>query len=75
MSRGDYTQWKKLDQFSPNVPVKKLNGGSNGVVAKALNSKSGGPMFKTTRWLKSRLSLSSFRGQSNECQELMVTYW
>ena len=53
MSRGDYTQWEKLDQFSPNVHVKKLNGGSNGVVVKALNSKSGGPMFKTTRWLKS----------------------
>ena len=33
---------------------------SNGLVVKALDSQSGGPVFKTTGWLQDRLSLSSF---------------
>ena len=37
--------------------------GSNGLVVKALVSQSRGPVFKTTRWLQGRLSLSSFRGR------------
>ena len=36
---------------------------SNGLVIKALDSQSIGPMFKTTLWLQGRLSLSSFRGR------------
>ena len=35
---------------------------SNGLVVKALDSKSRGPMFKATVWLQGQLSLSSFRG-------------
>ena len=35
---------------------------SNGLVVKALDSQSRGPMFKTTDWLQGRLSLSSFGG-------------
>ena len=35
---------------------------SNGLRVKALDSQSKGPMFKTTRWLQGRLSLSSFWG-------------
>ena len=35
----------------------------NGLVVKALNSRSRGPAFKTTAWLQGRLSLSSFRGR------------
>ena len=33
---------------------------SNGLVVKALDSQSRGPVFKTTGWLQGRLSLSSF---------------
>ena len=36
---------------------------SDGLVVKLLDSQSRGPVFKTTRWLQGRLSLSSFRGQ------------
>ena len=36
---------------------------SNGLVVKALDSQSRGPMFKTTGWLQGQLSLSSFRGR------------
>ena len=39
---------------------------SNGLVVRALDCQSRGPRFKTIRWLQSRLSLSSFRGRSNE---------
>ena len=38
---------------------------SNSLVVKALDSKSRGPELKTTGWLQSRLSLSSFLGRSN----------
>ena len=43
----------------------KLSGGgwSNGLVVKALDSQSRGPVFKSTGWLQDRLSLSSFRGR------------
>ena len=36
---------------------------SGGLVVKSLDSQFRGPMFKSTRWLQGRLSLSSFRGQ------------
>ena len=35
---------------------------TNSLVVKVLDSQSRGPAFKTTRWLQSQLSLSSFRG-------------
>ena len=38
---------------------------SNSLVVKALDSQSRGPELKTTGWLQSRLSLSSFLGRSN----------
>ena len=38
------------------------------LVVKALDSQFRGPVFKTTGWLQGRLSLSSFRGRSNEYQ-------
>ena len=49
--------------------VEKLSGyramgsWSNGLVVKALDSQSRGPVFKTTGWLQGRLSLSSLRGR------------
>ena len=46
---------------------------SNGLVNKVLDSQSRGPMFKIAGWLQHRLSLSSFRGQSNECHEFLET--
>ena len=46
---------------------------SNGLVVKALDSQSMGPVFKTTGWLQGRLSLSSFRGRWNEYQQLLGT--
>ena len=36
---------------------------SNGLVVKALDSQSRGPVFKTTGLLQGRLSRSSFRGR------------
>ena len=36
---------------------------SNGLVVKALDSQSRGPVFKTAGWLQGRLSLSSSRGR------------
>ena len=36
---------------------------SNGLVVKALDSQSRGPVFKTTGWLQGRLSLSSLQGR------------
>ena len=33
----------------------------------------GGYQDKTTGWLQGRLSLSSLRGRSNECQEFLGT--
>ena len=36
---------------------------NNGLVVKALDCRSSGPVFKTTGWLQSRLSLSSFWGR------------
>ena len=48
---------------------------SNGLVVKALDSQSRGPMFETTGWLQGRLSLSSFRGRWNEYQEFLGTEW
>ena len=44
----------------------KLKQWSNGLVAKELDSRSRGPVFKTTGWLQGRLSLSSFRGFNPE---------
>ena len=40
-----------------------LNLWSNGLVVKALDSQSRGPVFKTAGWLQGRLSLSSSRGR------------
>ena len=34
-----------------------------GLVVKALDSQSRGPVFKTTGWFQGRLSLSSFQGR------------
>ena len=48
---------------------------SNGLVVKALNFEVRDPVFKTTEWLQVRLSLLSFRGQSNEWHEFLGTYW
>ena len=42
---------------------------SNGLMIKALDSQSRGPVFK------GRLSLSHFRGRSNEYQEFLGNYW
>ena len=36
---------------------------SNGLLVKALDPQSRGPVFKTTGWLQGQLSLSSFRGR------------
>ena len=33
------------------------------------------PRFKTIRWLKNCLQLSSFKGQSNEYQGFLGTWW
>ena len=41
----------------------KLRQWSNGIVVKALDSISRGPVFKTSGWLQGRLSLSPFRGR------------
>ena len=46
---------------------------SNGQVVIVLFSQSRGPRLKTTRWLQSRVSLSSFQSWSNEYQELLGT--
>ena len=43
------------------------------LVVKALDSQSRGFRLKTPGWIQSQLSLSSFRGRSNEYQELMGT--
>ena len=49
---------------------------SNGLVVKALDSQSRGPVLKTTRWFQGRLSLSSFQGRYEyEYQEFLETYW
>ena len=42
--------------------------------AKVLDSQSRGPRFETTGWLQGQLSLSSFRGQSIEYEELLETW-
>ena len=44
---------------------------SNGLVVKALDYKSRGPVLKTTAWLQGRLSLSFFRDWSNEYEEYL----
>ena len=46
---------------------------SNGLVVKAAGSQSKRPVFKATVWLQGWLSLSSFRGRSNEYQEFLGT--
>ena len=48
---------------------------SNGLVVKPLCSKSRGLFFKKTEWLQVWLSLSSFRGWSDEYQEFLETKW
>ena len=47
----------------------------NSLLVRVLSSQSWGPGFKTTGCLRVQLSLSSFRGQSNECQELLESRW
>ena len=53
--------------------LKVFNSWSNELVVKVLDSQSRGPRFKTTGWLQGQLSLSSFRGRSNEYLGLLGT--
>ena len=46
---------------------------SNGQVVKARDFQSKDSVFKTTGWLQSRLTLSSFRDRSNKYQEFLGT--
>ena len=46
---------------------------SNGVVLKEQVYQTKDPRFKTIRWLKNSLSISSFKGQSNEHQGFLGT--
>ena len=43
-------------------------------MVKALDYQPRSPVFKTTGWHQGQLSLSSFRGRSNEYQKLLGTW-
>ena len=47
----------------------------NGLVVRAQVYQTKDPRFKTIRWLKNCLSISSFKGQSNKYQEFLRTWW
>ena len=47
----------------------------NGVVFRVQVYQTKDPRFKCIRWLKSCLSLSSFKGQSNEYHRFLGTWW
>ena len=56
------------NKFNPSLSLTKRIAigylsqyGKNGLVVKAPDSQSRGPVFKTTGWLQGRLILSSFR--------------
>ena len=48
---------------------------SNGLVVRAQVYQTKDPWFKTIRWLKNWLSISSFKGQSNGYQGFLGTWW
>ena len=48
---------------------------SNGLKVKVQVYQTRGPRFKTIRWLKNYISLSSFAGQYNEYQRLLGIGW
>ena len=48
---------------------------SNGLVVRVQVYQTKDPRLKTTRWLKNCLSLSSFKGQSNEYQRFLGNWW
>ena len=48
---------------------------SNDLVVRVQVYQTVGPRFKTMRWLKNCISLSSFKGQSNEYQGFLGTWW
>ena len=64
-----------MHSINPMLTEKIVSSTYSGLVVKVLDSQSRGPMFKTTGWLQSRLSLSSFQGRSNEYQEFLETKW
>ena len=56
--------WKQIScTFRVQWPTGAMANWSNGLVVKALDSQSRGPVFKTAGWLQGRLSLSSSRGR------------
>ena len=56
---------KHFSTFSVLEPflIVPIVAASNGLVVKALDFQTRGPVFKTTGWFQGRLSLSSFRGR------------
>ena len=56
--------WHSLVNVSSALTTRPSLGASDGLVVKALDSQSRGPVIKTAGWLQGRLSLSSFRGHS-----------
>ena len=62
-----------MQNFYLSLTIWSCGQGVVGLVVRALNSQSSNPWFKTTRWLQGRLSLSFFRGRSNEYQDLPET--
>ena len=69
-----FSEWKIFHKDKINhVHVYNACLWSNGLVVKALDSQSRGPVFKTTEWLQGRLSLSSFQGRQNEYHEFLET--
>ena len=66
---------KHLSTFSVLEPflIVPIVMASNGLVVKARDFQSRGPVFKTTGWLQGRLSLSFFQGRWSEYQEYLGT--
>ena len=64
-----FLEISKMKNYITHSNEEKLNSKfadellNHGLVVKALDSQSRGPVFKTTGWLQGRLSLSSFRGR------------
>ena len=54
----DQCHYTEEDRGAAHIEVLR-----NGLVVKALDSQSRGPVFKTAGWLQGRLSLSSSRGR------------
>ena len=59
----DGMESKKFLIYINKHPKNKITStiADNGLVVKAVDSQSRGPMFKTTRWLQGQLSLSQFQ--------------